>query len=88
VKIFNLPAVQIRQIHLFSGSRIRWDKKELDELQIYARKFLKSRKTPNRAVCRQFIDMSKKAGGQLHRRTADKIVKKISAMNVKARKSD
>ena len=71
-----------------SGVRTRWIDEETAELMKYANKYLQIRKTPSKVVCRIYIELSKKAGGELPKRSADTVVKKISDMNVKARKTD
>lgn len=68
--------------------RVRWSAGEVKELERYAAKYLRMRKTPTREVCLTFLKKSKEDGGELHRRSADKLVKKISALNVKARNID
>lgn len=73
---------------LFTATRTKWTPMELEELERYAGKFLKRKITPSRKECRKFIDSSKKNGGDLAKRSPELIVKKISAMNVKARKAD
>jgi len=73
-------------VSLFSGNRVRWTSKEMDEIKMYAAEYLKKKKTPSRKVCHDYIKRSRAAGGELQRRSADLIVKKISALNMKARK--
>ena len=72
----------------FSGTRVRWTDKELEEIKLYAAKYLKEKKTPSRKVCLAYIKKSKETGGQLQRRSSALIVKKISAINVKARREN
>lgn len=73
--VYNIPA-----------KRVRWTEEEIAELKKYADKYLQKRKTPSRKVCQTYLDQSRQVNGILQRRTADLLVKKLSALNVKARK--
>lgn len=66
--------------------RKHWTEKELEEIQHYAGNFLQKKKTPNRNDCQKIIKRSQKDGGELSKRTPELIMKKISAMNMKAKK--
>ena len=68
--------------------RKRWTESEIQEIRKYAEKWLKEKKTPSRKVCKSFIEKSRKEGGAIYKRTPDLLLKKISAMNVKARKDN
>ena len=86
VFMFTLKS-KTKDTFIFS-ERNRWTDAEMEELRKYAKDYLEKRKTPNRATCRTYIQLSRNKGGVLQERTAENILKKISAMNVKARKND
>ena len=60
----------------------------MEELREYAARCLQLKKTPSRKVCATFTNKIRECGGQLQRRSAALIVKKISNINVKARQQD
>ena len=66
--------------------RVRWTDAEVEELKLYAAKYLAEGKTPSRKVCARFLKQSVNDDGVLQRRSPELIMKKISAMNMKARK--
>ena len=71
----------------FPATRLPWTEREMSELKEFAESYLNKMKTPSRRICQTFIEESKRRNGILKRRTAELIVKKISALNVKARKN-
>jgi hypothetical protein len=64
-----------------TSTRVKWTQVELGELEKYFKKFIDSKITPRAKDCENVRAQSQKKGGQLHRRAAHLIIKKISAIN-------
>ena len=69
------------------SSRKRWSAQEMEELNKYLSANMEARVTPGRKECLRAIALSKKAGGSLQYRSYDLIVKKMSAMIQKLKKT-
>ena len=63
--------------------RQRWDTIEVEEIHRYFKSYLDGGITPRQEAVKVAQERSKKAGGKIWKRSIDKIVKKISAMNHK-----
>lgn len=65
------------------SSRKRWTEEEIEEIQQYFAKFLKTKTCPSKTYTLKAIEKSKTKGGALAKRFWHNIVKKISNMNKK-----
>ncbi|XP_033758095.1 uncharacterized protein LOC117340444 [Pecten maximus] len=68
-------------------SRQKWSAKEEEEIQTYFKTYLSSGTTPRAQACQKAKSKSLKNGGELHKRANHLIIKKISAINHKAKKN-
>ena len=64
-------------------TRVKWTSGEIQELNKYFGKYLSTKTTPGQKECLKVINLSRKKGGELHRRNPPLIIKKISNINKK-----